>query len=119
MDYKYIYNKGYKDHREELSQTDKAYLAGIKHTYEAIETFLDNADDVYEEIPKTEVDVFAKVKRTIRRTVLNDLRHWIRSEWYEAIVSMIDESEDGVKKENEEYVNPEPLSKENIGYEEE
>lgn len=119
MDFRRCYEDGYKDHMEELSETDKAFMAGIEKTYEDIEVFAANADDVYDEVSETDTETIARIKKEIRKQVLNDLRDWIRSEWYETVISMLDECEDGKVKVNDEYKTPEPLDEEDIDFDEE
>lgn len=119
MDFEKAYEDGYKNHVKDLSQTDKAFLAGVANAYFAIETFAANADSVYGEVPEGETEILAKMKKDIRKQVINDLRDWIRGEWYETIVSMIDEIEDGKVKANDDYNDPEPLDDEDIDFDEE
>lgn len=114
MDFRKIYEDGYHKHRKELSHTDRAYVAGFAKAYDEVESFYYNADDVYDEVSETEIDTLANIKREIRAQVINDLRDWLRVEWYEMLVSMIDETEDDVVKENDEYAIPEPLSEEDV-----
>lgn len=107
MDFKFCYEDGYKNHRKELSETDKAYMAGYEKAYQEIESFMANTD-CYEQKFKT------AESKEIRAEIINNLRDWLRMEWYEIIVSMIDEADDGVQKENDEYAIPDPLSEEDV-----
>lgn len=118
MDFKRSYENGYKDHRNELSLTDRAFMAGVAQTYEDIETFAENADSAYGEVSESDTETIANLKREIRKQVISDLRDWLRMNWYETVVSMIDECGDGMVKEDEDYGLPEPLSEEDIDFDE-
>ncbi len=113
MDFRFCYEDGYKNHRNELSETDKAFMAGFKCAYNEIETFMANTDS-YEGINREVSPTLSKVCKEIREDIINDLRDWLRCNWYETIISMIDEAEEGVQKNNDEYEIPEPLSEEKV-----
>ena len=116
MDFRRAWEDGYKDGVGDLSQTDKAFMAGIAKTYGDIETFLANADDVYDEVPEGEVEVISKAKKEFRTKVLNDLRDYIRTEWYETVIVLLDDCPEDKKRENEDYDTPEPLSEEDLEF---
>ena len=115
MDFERLYNDDYKNYRKDLSQTDKAFLRGYAEAYREIACFADN-QDVYEEIPEC-FETLKKIHKEISHDVIANIRDWLRSTWYEFVISMIDECEKGKVKENIDYELPEPLElDENVDY---
>lgn len=107
MDFKRIYDDDYKNYRKDLSQTDKAFMEGYKAAYDDIASFFYN-QDVYEEIPEC-FGTLKKIHEEISKDVIGNIRDWLRMEWYEIIISMIDNTEKGKVKENIDCELPEPL----------
>lgn len=114
MDFEYCYKKnGYKEAREKLAEDSKAYLHGFEYCYEQIENFMNNTD-CYTSIPNDVSPTLAKIDRELRENIINDLRHWLRLEWYEMIVCMIDnelteKNPDMSGKIYQHWKTPEPL----------
>lgn len=113
MNFKKCYEDSYKDHRNELSETDKAFFAGFKYAYDQLETFMTNAD-VYESVPESVSPTLARVVSEVKEGTVNDVRDWLRMEWFELLVSLLDDCEDGQKRKNSDYGLPEPLSEERV-----
>ena len=123
MDFQYIYEDGYSKQRKALFEDQKAFIHGFQRAYDEIEIFMANTD-CYDSIKKGVSPTLAKIDRELRENVINDLRDWLRKEWYEMIVSFIDGEAfpdgehdfdaDNTGKLSQNWTLPEPLSEERV-----
>ena len=115
MNFKYSYENGYSEARNALSEDVKAYILGYERAYDDIETFMANTD-CYESISHNVSPTLAKIDRELRENIINDLRDWLRSNWYEMVVSFIDDAggDDNTGKLKQCWRLPEPMSEERL-----
>ncbi|MBQ3825097.1 MAG: hypothetical protein II811_03060 [Spirochaetaceae bacterium] len=115
MDFQHSYEHGYKESRKALFEDQKAYMHGFARAYDEIEIFMSNTD-CYESISKAVSPTLAKIDRELRENVINDLRDWLRKEWFEMAVSFIDEAdgEDNFGKILQNWKLPEPLPEKKV-----